>query len=64
MSAAAYNLGCVRALTGDIDGSKQWLKLSVDLGKAPPALQFDTDPDLKAVRQTEWFRDLLLRLLQ
>ena len=57
--AAAYNLGCERALAGDLDECRGWLQISRDAGHLPPRKQLLEDADLASVRQEEWFDELL-----
>jgi hypothetical protein len=55
----AYNLGCVAALEGNADDSRQWLEKCQRYGRGPALELWSGDEDLASVRDQGWFKALL-----
>ncbi len=53
-----YDLACTRSLAGDLDGSTDFLKRSIEAGFRTWALM-ETDPDLRALRESGQFAEVL-----
>ena len=58
---AAYNLACVHALKGQDEECRAALTRAEDLDALPSREHMEADSDLDAVRDTDWFRDILER---
>ena len=57
---AAYNIACVAALLGDYDNCREWLDTAHNHDSLPRHRgDIESDDDLKAVRDMEWFHALL-----
>ncbi len=55
----AYNLACVQAIRGDFEGVRRSLETCRDHGTLPSRRHLETDTDLDALRELDWFKDLL-----
>ncbi|MCY2995840.1 MAG: SIR2 family protein [Planctomycetota bacterium] len=58
----AYNLACICALRSDKPSCQHWLEMSRSQGSLPTPSHLLADADLEAVRNTDWFQNLLLQL--
>ena len=56
--AGAYNLACVYALMGDKAECQKWLKFCEQAGVLPSRKVAISDPDLRSVRNEEWFKQI------
>jgi tetratricopeptide (TPR) repeat protein len=56
--AAAYNLACAWCLLGNEDNCHMWLKIGEEEKTLPERQHAIEDPDLKAVRDNEWFKNI------
>jgi tetratricopeptide (TPR) repeat protein len=53
--SAAYNLACAWCILGDQDQCSRWLKVGEEEKTLPKRQVAIEDPDLKAIRDKEWF---------
>jgi hypothetical protein len=60
---AAYDLACVCARDGDIEGCRSWLEKSKADLQLPPAGELYADPDLAAVRGEPWLEKLINEII-
>lgn len=60
--SATYYLACISALLGDEAQCRDWLRTSRQHGCLPSREHLASDPDLRTVRECEWFRQLLADL--
>jgi protein O-mannosyl-transferase len=56
--AAAYNLGCAWCFVGNEDECRKWLKIGEKEKTLPKRQDAIDDPELKAVRDKEWFKNI------
>jgi tetratricopeptide (TPR) repeat protein len=57
--SGAYNLACVAALRGQPDTCRYWLATTYQHKDTPTADHLASDPDLAAVCDQQWFKDLV-----
>ncbi len=57
--SGSYNFACLYALIGDEPGCHEWFKKSQQFGTLPSRKHLMGDPDLKKIRECEWFKTLL-----
>ncbi|HYI13460.1 MAG TPA: hypothetical protein VEK57_30735 [Thermoanaerobaculia bacterium] len=55
----SYNLACVAGIRGDAEECRKWLLHAKEHGKLPDREHMLADPDLAAVRDEAWFRELV-----
>ena len=56
-----YNLGCVLAVRDDVDRAKAQLLRCEKDGTLPTAEHLESDVDLIALRDADWFKDMVER---
>jgi hypothetical protein len=57
--SAAYHLARLCSRTGDVEGCRRWLEASGEPGGDISRDWLETEEDLAAVLECEWFRQLL-----
>ncbi len=58
---AYYNLACDYSILGDVEKSAKWLKYAINLGYKD-FKYMEKDPDLKNVRKTSLYREILKKV--
>ncbi|MGA2091994.1 MAG: tetratricopeptide repeat protein [Sedimentisphaerales bacterium] len=56
--SSAYNLACVWAILGDENQCSKWLKVGQEQKTLPTRKDAFADPDLKSMRDKEWFKNI------
>ncbi|MES2202066.1 MAG: hypothetical protein V4498_07440 [candidate division FCPU426 bacterium] len=59
--SASYNLACISALRGKQDECRLWLEKCEKCGTLPECDDLRKDSDLEAIREINWFKELLAR---
>jgi tetratricopeptide (TPR) repeat protein len=60
--SCSYNLACLSALRGDLEGCRTWLEKAPQYGTLPDLFYLQCDSDLESVREQAWFQDFLKSL--
>lgn len=53
-----YDIACLAALTGDSVAARNYLKICIEAGTAPPRNHIVADKDLASLRGLPWFDEL------